>query len=479
MDKRYNTQNWVGNMYQRFEAVCQEVDEFVHQDKVKYVESHMQTVGESVKKFYSGVVQDILPPLADPVQHVAQLIPSKRIDLVETYTSTVVGIKENTVDSNTNKSDNAALVPTEKCHKPSSTGLCHSVQISGEISGYPIGEADANSFFQQEGDNNINKTSAKTIQVHLNSSTSSQEDFVVDRSLCTDLSSSKDHKDSSEAIIRIRCSDEKCDDDHSVKITRQSSEDHLDNKSFEEEGILCNMSSKIDASVFEDADWGIENIFDLNLGIDEKINGGPSPPCPRPSEDVNSSADKILFPSVEEKSEKVSMETLVSGLGISCSQEKMTLLNSSIDEFESDSNTSSDFKSSIMWDENKEEKDCHIFAGDLLPEKLYDSSSEHDRCNLAPFEPSVFCSKIGEAEGSMVDDVEDLNMQAIDLSDKKQKMIQDAFMSRKRLTKEYKQLVIWYGDIEKEFSEPTEASNMGATPKSPARDLCDSEWEIL
>lgn len=471
MNKKYNTQNWVGNMYQRFEAVCHEVDEFVHKDTVKYVENHMQTVGESVKKFYSGVVQDILPPLVDPVQHVAQLIPSKRINLVETYTSSVVGIQENTIDSNTNKSEN------EKRHEPSSsTGLCHSDQISCAFSGYPIGEADANSFFQQEGDNIINKTSDKAIQVHLNSSTSIQEDFMVDQSPCTDsVSSSKHHKDSSEEIIRIKCIDEKCDDDDSAKISLQSSENHLDNKSSEEVGILCNTSSKIDASVFEDADWGIENIFDLNLGIGEKING-------EPSEDVNNSADTILFPFVEEKSEKVP-----------------------IDEFESDSNTSSELKSSITWDENKEEKACYIFSGGLLPAKSYDSSSEHDHSNLAPFEASVSCSKIGAADGSMVN-VEDLNMHTIDLSDKKQvagscgfaedkntfafsygsrrsksykKIIQDAFTSRKKLTKEYKQLAIWYGDIEKEFSEPTEENAASTTPKSPARDLCDSEWEIL
>lgn len=53
-------------------------------------------------------------------------------------------------------------------------------------------------------------------------------------------------------------------------------------------------------------------------------------------------------------------------------------------------------------------------------------------------------------------------------------MIQDAFMSRKRLTKEYKQLAIWYGDIDKELCKSKNLSR-----KQPVQDLPDSEWELL
>lgn len=61
--------NWVGNIYQKFEAMCLEVEEVMYQDTVKYVENQVQNVGESVKKFYSDVVQDLLPPSSvDPVK---------------------------------------------------------------------------------------------------------------------------------------------------------------------------------------------------------------------------------------------------------------------------------------------------------------------------------------------------------------------------------------------------------------------------
>ncbi|KAK1567855.1 hypothetical protein Q3G72_017497 [Acer saccharum] len=53
---------WVGHVYQKFETMCLEVEDIMYQDTVKYVENQVQTVGASVKKFYSDVMQDILPP---------------------------------------------------------------------------------------------------------------------------------------------------------------------------------------------------------------------------------------------------------------------------------------------------------------------------------------------------------------------------------------------------------------------------------
>ncbi|XP_030484611.2 uncharacterized protein LOC115701061 [Cannabis sativa] len=53
---------WVGNVYEKFEAMCLEVEEIMYQDTVKYVENQVQTVGASMKRFYSDVLQDLLPP---------------------------------------------------------------------------------------------------------------------------------------------------------------------------------------------------------------------------------------------------------------------------------------------------------------------------------------------------------------------------------------------------------------------------------
>ncbi|KAK7312861.1 hypothetical protein VNO77_37057 [Canavalia gladiata] len=53
---------WVGNMYQKFENFCLEAEDAMYQDAVKYIENQMQAVGTSVKKLYSDIMGDLLPP---------------------------------------------------------------------------------------------------------------------------------------------------------------------------------------------------------------------------------------------------------------------------------------------------------------------------------------------------------------------------------------------------------------------------------
>ncbi|CAN4103256.1 unnamed protein product [Withania somnifera] len=61
--------SWVGNIYEKFETMCLEMEEAMYQDTVKYVENQVNTVGTNVKKFYSEVMQDVLPQCnIDPVK---------------------------------------------------------------------------------------------------------------------------------------------------------------------------------------------------------------------------------------------------------------------------------------------------------------------------------------------------------------------------------------------------------------------------
>ncbi|CAI9089260.1 OLC1v1023807C7 [Oldenlandia corymbosa var. corymbosa] len=60
---------WIGNIYQKLEAMCLEMEEAMYEDTVKYVEHQVQTVGETVKRFYSDVLQDLDPEsYVDPVK---------------------------------------------------------------------------------------------------------------------------------------------------------------------------------------------------------------------------------------------------------------------------------------------------------------------------------------------------------------------------------------------------------------------------
>ncbi|CAI9299688.1 unnamed protein product [Lactuca saligna] len=62
---------WVGNIYQKFEAMCLEVEEAMCQETAKYVENQVQTVGASMKRFCSDVMQDLLPPSSKDLSKVA------------------------------------------------------------------------------------------------------------------------------------------------------------------------------------------------------------------------------------------------------------------------------------------------------------------------------------------------------------------------------------------------------------------------
>ncbi|VFQ84119.1 unnamed protein product [Cuscuta campestris] len=59
---------WVGNVYQKFGAMCLGIEDAMYKDSIAYVENQVQTVGESVKRFCSEMVQDLHPAsLLDPV----------------------------------------------------------------------------------------------------------------------------------------------------------------------------------------------------------------------------------------------------------------------------------------------------------------------------------------------------------------------------------------------------------------------------
>ncbi|XP_048491985.1 uncharacterized protein LOC104903530 isoform X3 [Beta vulgaris subsp. vulgaris] len=61
--------SWVGDVYQKFEAMCVEAEEIICEDTFKYVENRVRTVGKTVKKFYADVVEDLVPPSSlDPVE---------------------------------------------------------------------------------------------------------------------------------------------------------------------------------------------------------------------------------------------------------------------------------------------------------------------------------------------------------------------------------------------------------------------------
>uniref|UniRef100_A0A6N2LK68 Uncharacterized protein n=1 Tax=Salix viminalis TaxID=40686 RepID=A0A6N2LK68_SALVM len=68
MDLKSKGMAWAGNIYQKFETMCHEVDNVVNKDTFKFVENQVHSVGENMKKIYSVAVHDLIPPLVDPAK---------------------------------------------------------------------------------------------------------------------------------------------------------------------------------------------------------------------------------------------------------------------------------------------------------------------------------------------------------------------------------------------------------------------------
>ncbi|OAY54803.1 uncharacterized protein LOC110611812 [Manihot esculenta] len=93
MDLKSKGIAWVGNIYQRIETMCHEVDNIVNQDTVQYVENQVHTMGQSMKKFYSDV-QGLIPPIGDPVKPEAQAVVLKANAAVSTCIKSGIHIEE-------------------------------------------------------------------------------------------------------------------------------------------------------------------------------------------------------------------------------------------------------------------------------------------------------------------------------------------------------------------------------------------------
>ncbi|XP_071730120.1 uncharacterized protein [Rutidosis leptorrhynchoides] len=454
MDEMYECERWINSLFQRIGSFWEGLEEF------KEPVSYYGRVSESVKKLYAEAVQEI--PLRDTDLNLtdSNLTDSVEIskssnltDSVEISKSSTVAVNENTVDSNINDITEATLVPTENCLE----------QITSEFSEPSV----------EEDDSSIKKNLDKVIQVHRKYFTESLEDLSFSKIM-----------NASDSALYSGCTEKKYDVDLADKILNKLSENYFDNKS-EEDEIISDSSSVTDGSVFQDADWDIDE-----LECDEKQCGEFSDNNISNTVDLKSSADKKIegdkFPNLEENKRFFS-----------------------ICEPENDSDNSITHKSS------------ELESAVILPQKLIKSSnsaSEHltgetDEINCNPTElgDSISVSSHGFSMcgsytvvggdcnnvGSTMSisetgvDFEDHKMDKVALSPEKQpvescvpvergkllsfpsskiksykKMITNAFMLRK------KKIPISYDE---DLSQLIEESIL----KSPAQKLINSDWELV
>ncbi|OMO92427.1 hypothetical protein COLO4_17605 [Corchorus olitorius] len=117
---------WVGGIYQKFETLCHEVDNIVNQDTVKYVENQAQSVGKSMKRLYSGVIHDILPPL----KHDGQGVSFKKSDKIDANVDSKASIDEYHIETVRKLSEPTAVDLFEKQPGHASNEVCLSYYLS-------------------------------------------------------------------------------------------------------------------------------------------------------------------------------------------------------------------------------------------------------------------------------------------------------------------------------------------------------------
>ncbi|KAM5586212.1 hypothetical protein ABKV19_005226 [Rosa sericea] len=156
MDLKFKGPKWVGNIYQKFEAICHEVDDIVKQDTIKYVENQMHSVGKNVKKLCS----DLLPPLGHPVKHVAEDVVIEKNATVSTKTTK--SFQEKSVDATEKQSSTEPNIIDPVTSQPSLASSEHHLgdQLSSLTSMDTLEKSDPNLSIGKVDDILTNENSA-------------------------------------------------------------------------------------------------------------------------------------------------------------------------------------------------------------------------------------------------------------------------------------------------------------------------------
>lgn len=487
MDFKFKGMTWVGNIYQKFENMCQEVDDIVSQEKVKYVENQVQTVGNNVKKFCSDV-QDLLPPLADTVKREVQAVSLKQNAAFKTYIKSMIGVGENLVDVGVKQSsvepDAIEAVKNQLDHASSFSELHHVNELFPTSSMDPI-KGEESILFSGENEN---------VAVYMNSDVRIEENVSEDQSSSAmlDIIAPTD-KDPCEESMFSGFIDENHENACGIQIEASVTSDHQ----VEGSKVLQKSGTSCDDFVYEkDCVSDVLNTLpfpELSLSVLSSE---------RKDQDTgfissSSSLCENLPTSFHEKSGKIS-NPLDAMMCISTTSSTASSSESPLD-VSCENTEDMRLASSVL----------SLESNDVVTPRLNETVSVLGTPGnrlLRSWESTQFesftSSEIGWSDDCS-DHINDPGMQTIELRDKVKleescvmvnnnelhavsrraqnlrsykKKIKDAFASKKRRVKEYEQLAIWFGDVDTDSSQLTTPSG---SKNLARRELCDSEWELV
>ncbi|XP_042951103.1 uncharacterized protein LOC122283024 isoform X5 [Carya illinoinensis] len=449
MDLKHKGITWVGNFFQKLEAVCQEVDDIVNKDTVKYVENQLQTMGGSVKKFCSDVVQDVLPPLVDPVECQAQVVALKSNDAINTYLKAMMGDEENHVDvikqshvepnaddhlkkqlpdtSNENPNVSAEENATEE-------SLTEVLELFSLNDKEPFGA----SFSCEFSESNHQNTFGVVTEVPPASSFHCVE-FQSPPKMGTVTDCREEDSQSMSDVSSMNTSSESA---FSVIS---------DEKTIVEMKLVCSGSSLAAESC------SLPGKLPDNSLYAASCNNHGDCIC-HSSSKLPSSAPAPVIP-CKEKADKLGHDSSSS-----------ILLAESIEE-----------DTSSIREIQESSGNRHIHFRESAQGPSYDLNKD---INDSSMETVKLCDEVKLDESCVI--VEPSELYAVSRRVRKlrsyRKRIQDAFASKKRLAEEYEQLAVWYGDVDMGSSKDS-LQSMPATPLDlknlPIQQACDSDWEFL
>ncbi|KAK4439131.1 hypothetical protein Salat_0248000 [Sesamum alatum] len=555
MDLKLKGKFWAGNIYHQFESICQDVDDFMSKETMKFVENQVQSVGVSVKRFYSNVVQDILPLAEDIVEPKALLEDGGQVD-TQDHVNSVAGmrtaptcINEEQLSENHGSIDTLrnsdALLPFEIDHmtqfpKPPDAdsseeaktllhlredgdGIIQDYADNGVEENIPRGSAPVaeNEIFAGTSDeDNKNSTRTMVSSPTLSAHEAGHLTIEKERISCNSFSEYVEYLSNTSSggmllenklpVVEDTTSDEntslsaasavKVNEDNSVLMDSQPpSACDVVHRSFVKNGILGgSFSAKGESFDVSNFDQSPELVFSYFSCDDEEEE-----------EETDVSSSKSC---ISPKSSNILESTSASFIN----------KDESIDHSEAERNISTPSSRTAVYETKAvdtlpaisilKSNDDNTFpsdGSDFVDGSFKSMHGEHyndGQFALSPFETE------NEHEFGLV--INDLDMETVDLSsdvkhDERtvpltgnyarvashnrrnfryyKKLIQDAFTSRKRLSKEYEHLSILYGDIDMESSQHFEPRSLPSFPHTYAdavrtassQEAYETEWELL
>ncbi|XP_019193468.1 PREDICTED: uncharacterized protein LOC109187658 [Ipomoea nil] len=508
---------WVGNMYHKFECICQDVDGFITKGTANYVGNQVQSVGDNMKRLYSGVVQDFLSP-HNPVEQEGQ---STRRE--QSNASAETGLSfHNDGDAAICRSSHLNFKESMTMGAQGSHSSCNTSSESLQSSLHGVGPTTA------QKDDTLSKSFPDDPNLSLSCQIKLKGDSIQEVKIVTEELGSTEYQNSSRSQLLSAShleSDCRTSQEDEMVTTRDATEfvsegssmlveefvtgessssddktlsealhDTDDGSEFTDDGTMFSSFSSASCHV-SDASHDWRQLHGKTMRVEQSLNLGSDS-----SEDI--ALKSHTFSNDQDHKSQVTSVTSLNDPGLGSFHKRTREHGRHADSGECGSRVSSDLK----FPTSSATFSCVNNAIDVMPDFCSTASSSDFRGASEDdlkhgFQHNQLTALISPVET-------DPCMETIDLSDKEKldfscvqmdsnkplntvssgprrlksykKLIQDALTSRKKLVTEYKLLAIWYGDIDPEGCQHSMDSpaNVPATSLQSCK-CCESGWELL